>query len=265
MTVLDLFKLTDKKALVTGGAKGIGRKINEGLLEAGVETLIFCGRGRHGSLEDEEKRLKEQWPSRDIRGIKCDINQESEIHSLIEQIKDIQSLEILVNNAGVTWAVPTLDQTMKSWKRAIDTNLTGTFFMCKNIIQELMLSNENGGSIINIASILALKGFAETPQIGYSASKSALLGLTRQLAIEFAIYGIRANVVCPGFIEGDSMAEIFTNEGSPIRETLIDMVPLRRFASSNDIKGIVTFLASDASAYITGQTIPLGGGVTVSL
>ena len=265
MTVLDLFKLTNKKALVTGGAKGIGRSINEGLLEAGVESLIFCGRGRHGSLEEEENRLKDLWPSRDIRAIMCDISDESEILSLVDQIRDLKNLDILVNNAGTTWAVPTLDQTLKSWHRAIDTNLTGTFLMCKNIIQEFMLTNDHGASIINIASILALKGVAEIAQIGYSASKSALLGLTRQLAVEFASYNIRANVVCPGFIEGESMAEIFTKEGSPIRETLLDMVPLRRFVSTNDMKGIVTYLASDASSYITGQTIALGGGLTVSL
>ena len=265
MTVLDLFKLTDKKALVTGGAKGIGRKINEGLLEAGVESLIFCGRGRHGSLEDEQNRLKSLWPSRDIRGIACDISKESDIHSLIDQIRDLKTLDILVNNAGVTWAASTLDQTLKSWHRTIDINLTGTFLMCRSVIQELMVTNDNGGSIINIASILALKGIEEIAQIGYSASKSALLGLTRQLAVEFARYGIRANVICPGFIEGDSMAEIFTKEGSPIRETLIDMIPLRRFVSEKDMQGIVLFLASDASSYITGQTIALGGGLTVSL
>ncbi|MHA1978007.1 MAG: SDR family NAD(P)-dependent oxidoreductase [Candidatus Hodarchaeales archaeon] len=265
MTVLDLFKLTNKTALVTGGAKGIGRKINEAFLEAGVESLIFCGRGRHGSLEEEQNRLTDLWPSRDIRGIACDISNESEIHSLIDKIRDLKNLDILVNNAGATWAAPTLDQTLKSWHRAIDTNLTGTFLMCKNVIQEFMLTNDKGGSIINIASILALKGVAEIAQIGYSASKSALLGLTRQLAIEFASNHIRANVICPGFIEGDSMAEIFTKEGSPIRETLIEMVPLRRFVSANDMKGIVTFLASDASSYLTGQTIALGGGLTVSL
>jgi NAD(P)-dependent dehydrogenase (short-subunit alcohol dehydrogenase family) len=265
MTVLDLFKLTKKKALVTGGAKGVGREINQGLLEAGVETLIFCGRGRHGSLDDEQKRLLNLFPGRDIRGIKCDISQEDEIQSLINQVRDIEVLDILVNNAGATWAVPSLDQTLKSWHRAIDTNLTGTFLMCRDIIKEFMIKNENGGSIINIASVLGLKGVAEIAQIGYSASKSAILGLTRQLAIEFASNRIRVNAICPGFIEGDSMAEIFTKEGSPVRETLIEMVPLGRFVSAADIKAIVTFLASEASAYITGQTIPLGGGITVSL
>lgn len=263
MTVLDLFSLKGKKALVTGGAKGIGRKINEGFLEAGVESLIFCGRGRHGSLEEEKLRLDNLFPSRDIRGIQCDISKEDEIKALIEQIRDLKAIDILVNNAGVTWAVPTLDQTLKSWYRTLDTNLTGTFLMCREMIQEMML--ENGGSIINISSILGLRGVAEIAQIGYSATKSALLGLTRQLAVEFALNEIRVNALCPGFIEGDSIAEIFTKEGSPIRETLMDMVPLRRFVSADDIKGVVTFLASDASTYITGQTIILGGGVTVKI
>ena len=110
-----------------------------------------------------------------------------------------------------------------------------------------------------------MKGTAEVPQIGYSATKSAQLGLTRQLATEFALNDIRVNAICPGFIEGDSMATIFTKDDSPVRETLIDMVPLRRLVNSNDIKGIIIFLASDASSYITGQTIVLGGGVTVRI
>ena len=265
MTVLDLFKLTGKNALVTGGAKGIGTKINESLLEAGVKSLTFCGRGRHGSMEEEQERLQELFPDRDIRGIKCDITEETDIDSLIESIKDLKSLEILVNNAGVTWLAPTMDQTLKSWNRTIDTNLTGTFLVCRNIIRDMMLGKCDSASIINIASILGIKGNAEVSQIGYTASKSGLLGLTRQLAIEFASNDIRVNSILPGFIEGDTMAEIFTQEGSPIRETLTDMIPLRRFVSSNDIKGLVTFLASEASSYITGQSIVLAGGLSVKL
>ncbi len=265
MTVLDLFSLKGKNALVTGGAKGIGTKINEGLLEAGVKSLIFCGRGRHGSLEEEKLRLKALFPSQDIRGITCDITEESEIESLIDQIRDLQVIDILVNSAGVTWLAPTLDQTLKSWHRTVDTNLTGTFLMCRNIIREMMLNNQNGGSIINVSSILGLRGTAEMGQIGYSATKSAILGLTRQLAVEFALNQIRVNAICPGFIEGETMAKIFTNEDSPVRETLVDMVPLHRLVSTNDIKGIIIFLASEASSYITGQTIVLGGGLTVRI
>ncbi len=265
MTIIDLFKLDGKKCLVTGGAKGIGKKISEGLLEAGANTLIFCGRGRHGSLENEESRLKSLFPEQDIRGVKCDISDENSIKDMIGKISDISTLDVLINSAGVTWAVSTLDQTLKSWHRTLDTNLTGTFLMCREIIKEMMINNDNGGSIINVSSILGIKGVAETPQIGYSATKSGLLGLTRQLAVEFANNKIRVNAVLPGFIEGDSMAEIFTKEGSPIREALIEMVPLKRFVNEKDIQGIITFLASDASSYITGQSIVLGGGVSVKI
>ena len=265
MTVLDLFKLTGKNALVTGGAKGIGTKINECLLEAGAKSLVFCGRGRHGSIEDEQTRLQGIFPDRDIRGLRCDITQENEIDSLIEAIQDLKSLEILVNNAGVTWLAPTMDQTLKSWHRTIDTNLTGTFLVCRNIIRDMMLGKCNSASIINISSIIGIKGSLEASQIGYTASKSGLLGLTRQLAIEFASNNIRTNAILPGFIEGDTMAELFTKEGSPIRETLTEMIPLRRFVNSNDIKGLVTFLASEASSYITGQSIVLAGGLSVKI
>ena len=264
MTVLDLFKLTGKNALVTGGAKGIGTKINESLLEAGVKALVFCGRGRHGSIEDEQTRLQERFPDRDIRGIKCDVTNEADIDSLIEAIQDLKSLDILVNNAGVTWLAPTMDQTLKSWSRTIDTNLTGTFLVCRNIIREMMLGKCDSASIINIASISSIIGLDEAiAQIGYTASKAGMLGLTRQLAIEFASSDIRVNAILPGFIEGDTMAELFTKEGSPVRETLTEMIPLRRFVSANDIKGLVTFLASEASSYITGQSIVLAGGLSV--
>ena len=248
MTVLDLFKLTGKNALVTGGAKGIGTKINESLLEAGVKALVFCGRGRHGSIEDEQTRLQERFPDRDIRGIKCDVTNEADIDSLIEAIQDLKSLDILVNNAGVTWLAPTMDQTLKSWSRTIDTNLTGTFLVCRNIIREMMLGKCDSASIINIASISSIIGLDEA---------------IAQIAIEFASSDIRVNAILPGFIEGDTMAELFTKEGSPVRETLTEMIPLRRFVSANDIKGLVTFLASEASSYITGQSIVLAGGLSV--
>ncbi len=175
----------------------------------------------------------------------------------------MKSLEILVNNAGVTWLAPTMDQTLKSWHRTIDTNLTGTFLVCRNIIRDMMLGKCESASIINIASIISIIGTDDAPQIGYTASKAGMLGLTRQLAIEFASNDIRVNAILPGFIEGDTMAELFTKEGSPIRDTLTEQIPLRRFVNANDIKGLVTFLASEASAFITGQSIVLAGGVSI--
>lgn len=263
--VIDLFRLSNKTALVTGGAKGLGTAINEGLLEAGVSTLVFCGRGKHGSLEDEEGRLKGIFPNRKIIGIQCDISNELSIEQMVEQIKGTtDQIDILVNNAGVTWAAPSIDQTPKSWHRVLDINLTGTFLVTRDIAREFMIPKVQGSSIINISSVLAIQGNAEAPQIGYTASKSALLGLTRQLAIEWSIHKIRVNAIMPSFVEGlDSMAKVFTTDGSPIRETLLDIIPLNRFVQSNDLKAVVCFLASNASSYITGQQIALDGGLSV--
>ncbi|MHA2224359.1 MAG: SDR family NAD(P)-dependent oxidoreductase [Candidatus Hodarchaeales archaeon] len=261
--VLDLFKLTNKSALVTGGAKGLGTEINEGLLEAEVKTLFFCGRGRHGSLVTEQERLSELFPQARVFGLQCDVSEESQVQELVQQIKSkVKNIDILVNNAGVTWNAPTLDQTFSTWHRVIDTNLTGLFLITREVANELMIL-AGGGTIINISSILAFRGVDVGSQIGYSASKAAVLGLTRQLAIEWSKWKIRVNAIAPSFIEGDTMANIFTNKDSPMRETLLNMIPTNKFNHPNDIKAAICFLASAASSNITGQFLTLDGGFSV--
>jgi gluconate 5-dehydrogenase len=215
--VLDLFKLTGRVALVTGGAKGIGTVINEGLLEAGVTTLIFCGRGKHGSLEGEQNRLSELFPLAKIHVFQCDISDESQVQSMVQNIKnEVNNIDVLINNAGVTWNAPTVDQTLATWHRVIDINLTGLFIITREVANELMIP-KGGGTIINISSILAFQGIEVGSQIGYTASKAGVLGLTRQLAIEWAKWNIRVNAITPSFIEGDTMAKVFTSEDSPMR------------------------------------------------
>ena len=261
--VLDLFKLTGRVALVSGGAKGLGTVINEGLLEAGVNTLIFCGRGRHGSLEDEQERLSELFNGAKIVGIQCDVSDESQVQSMVQKIKsDTSRIDILINNAGVTWNAPTLDQTLANWHRVINTNLTGLFLLTREVANELMIP-KGGGTIVNISSILAFQGVEVGSQIGYTASKAGVLGLTRQLAIEWSKWNVRVNAIAPSFIDGDTMAKVFTNDDSPMRETLLELIPTKRFNQANDLKAAVCFLASEASSNITGQHIILDGGLTV--
>ncbi|MFW9904306.1 MAG: SDR family NAD(P)-dependent oxidoreductase [Candidatus Thorarchaeota archaeon] len=258
--VLDLFKLTGKVALVTGGAKGVGSIINEGLLEAGVTTLIFCGRGRHGSLEDEENRLSDLFPLANIHAFQCDVSNEAQVKALVQNIKNnIDHVDILINNAGVTWNAPTIDQTLATWHRVIDINLTGLFLITREVASELMIP-KGGGTIINISSILAFQGVLVGSQIGYTASKAGVLGLTRQLAIEWSKWNIRVNAIAPSFIVGDTMAKIFTSEDSPVRENLLETIPLKQFNQPNDIKSVTCFLASNASSNITGQYLVLDGG-----
>ena len=261
--VLDLFKLTGKVALVTGGAKGIGSVINEGLLEAGLTTLIFCGRGRHGSLEDEQIRLSELFPLANVHAIQCDVSNEAEVKEMVQNIKNkINQVDILVNNAGVTWNAPSVDQTLATWHRVLDINLTGLFIITREVANELMIP-KGGGTIINISSVLAFQGVAVGSQIGYTASKAGVLGLTRQLAVEWSKWNIRVNAIAPSFIEGDTMAKVFTSEDSPVRETLLETIPLKQFNHPNDIKSATCFLASDASSNVTGQYLVLDGGFSV--
>ena len=260
--VLDLFKLTGKVALVTGGAKGVGSVINEGLLEAGAATLIFCGRGRHGSLEDERNRLTELFPMANIHAFHCDISDESQVRDMVQNIKKVVGrIDILINNAGVTWNAPTVDQTLATWHRVIDINLTGLFLITREVANELMIP-KGGGTIINISSILAFQGVEIGSQIGYTASKAGVLGLTRHLAIEWSKWHIRVNAIAPSYIEGDTMAKVFTSEESPVRESLLEMIPLKHFNFPNHIKSAICFLASDASSNITGQYLVLDGGLS---
>lgn len=260
--VLDLFKLTGRVALVTGGAKGLGTVINEGLLEAGVTSLIFCGRGRHGSLENEQERLSELFSQATIHAFQCDVSDESQVQSMVQKIKnEVDQVDILINNAGVTWNAPTVDQTLATWHRVIDINLTGLFLITREIANELMIP-KGGGTIINISSILAFQGIEVGSQIGYTASKAGVLGLTRQLAIEWSKWNVRVNAVAPSFIEGDTMAKVFTSKDSPMRETLLETIPLKHFNHPNDLKAATCFLASDASSNITGQYLVLDGGLS---
>ncbi|MHA1974298.1 MAG: SDR family NAD(P)-dependent oxidoreductase [Candidatus Hodarchaeales archaeon] len=262
--VIDLFKLENKSAFVTGGAKGLGTVINEALLEAGVRELGFCGRGRHGSIEQEEERLKKLFPQCKIIGFKCDISEESQVNEMVQEVKkSFTRMDVLVCNAGVTWAAPSLDQTLKSWHRTLDTNLTGTFLVIRDFAREMLMSNPDPSSIILISSYLAIRGSAEIPQVGYVASKAGLLGLTRQLAVEWAPH-IRINAILPSFFEGvDSMAQMFTSEGSPVRDTLLGIIPLRKFIQPNDLKAAICYLSSAASASMTGQSLVLDGGLSV--
>jgi len=262
-SVLNLFKLTGKVALVTGGAKGVGTVINEGLLEAGAATLIFCGRGRHGLLDDERTRLTELFPLANIHSFQCDISDETQVQNMVQNIKNkVDHVDILINNAGVTWNAPTVDQTLATWHRVINTNLTGLFLITREVANELMIP-KGGGTIINISSILAFQGVEIGSQIGYSASKAGVLGLTRHLAIEWSKWNIRVNAIAPSYIEGDTMAKVFTSEDSPVRESLLEMIPLKHFNYPNDIKSATCFLASDASSNITGQYLVLDGGLSV--
>jgi gluconate 5-dehydrogenase len=253
--VKQLFDLTGKKALVTGGASGIGYTMAEGLAEAGAAVAI-CGRGRHGSLEEASSKLGKIGP--EIVAIKCDVSIEEDILDLVKSLGDKGfSIDTLVNNAGVSWGHDSETMPLDRWNMVIDTNLTGLFVVTREVAKKFLIP-KGDGSIINISSVSGMTG-GEIGITAYSASKAGVIGMTKQLAIEWASLGIRVNAIAPSWFPS-YMTRHFTGEESPFREQLLADCPFGRFGELWELKGPIVFLASRASSYITGTVIPVDGG-----
>ena len=254
--ITELFSLKGMNALVTGGSSGIGFSMAEGLTEAGANVII-CSRGKHGSLEEAKTLLSKN--NTQILSYKCDLSIPEEIESMITYLIDNEfPIDILVNNAGLSWGHPSESLELHNWQKIIDVNLTAPFLLSKQIVNEFMISKEHG-SIINIASVSGYKG-GEVGVAGYSASKAGLIGMTKQMAIEWAGYNIRVNAIAPSWFPS-YMTRYFTSEASPYKDRLIEENPMKRLGEPWELKGVVVFLASEASSYISGSTIPVDGGL----
>lgn len=253
--VRDLFDLTGKTAIVTGGGRGIGREMAEGLAEAGA-NVVLCGR----NTETLERTVSE-FTSRGHKavGAPCDVSKREDIDRVVgETVRNFGSLDILINNAGTSWGAMPEDMTLSQWQKVIDVNLTGCFLFAQAAGREML--KRNSGSIINIASIAGMTSSANGPfYAGYVASKAGLIGLTRELAASWGRRGIRVNAIAPGFFHSkmaDAVIDIYERQ---IQEN--NVIP--RVGKEGELKGIAVFLASEASSYITGQTIAVDGGLTV--
>ncbi len=247
-----IFDLTDKVALITGGAAGIGFGIAEQFIDLGAKVVI---------TDLFQDKLDE---AKSILGGNCYtyVNNvtKKELHeSLIEDIQSkIGPLDILVNNAGRHCKKPSIETTDEEFQAVIDTNLNSVFALTRAALK-YMIPNKNG-SIINISSMSAIFGLTEV--VAYSSSKTALLGLTRTLASEYSHHGIRINAIAPGFIESKMFLDIM--EKDPARKAkILDRTPSKRFGQPSDIGKAASFLASDASAFITGVCLPVDGGNSI--
>lgn len=254
-SVIEQFDLTGKTAVVTGGSRGLGREMAEGLAEAGA-SLVLCAR-RAEWLEETVSDFAARGFA--VTGKTCDVSKPDEVDAVIEHaVKEFGSVDILVNNAGVSWGAMPEDMPLEKWQQVIDVNLTGCFLFAQAAGRE-MLKN-NGGSIINVSSIAGITSSANGPfYAGYVASKAGLIGLTRELAASWGRKGIRVNAIAPGFFHSrlaDAVIDIYERS---IQEN--NVIP--RVGNEGELKGVAVFLASDASSYITGQTIAVDGGMTV--
>ena len=260
--VMDLFKLDGKVALVTGGSKGLGFFAAEAIAEAGADVAI-CGRNVQGNLEEAAGKLKTT--GRDVLTVKGDISREEDVLKIVGEVKaHFGRCDILVNSAGIGAMVPSVQMTSEAWVNMMNVNLLGTFQCCREIGK--MMIEQKSGTIINFSSENGQVGFS-TGMTAYATTKIGLVGMSRSLAVEWGKHNIRINALLPGNME-EGMMEALKDKGSPFYqlagEPLLNMTPIRRFGNGNDIKGVILFLASDASTYVTGAKIVLDGGFTIN-
>lgn len=253
--VKDLFDLTGKTAIVTGGSRGLGREMAEALAEAGA-NLMLCAR-RAEWLDETVAEFAGR--GFNVVGAICDVAKPEDVQSVVDQtVAKFGSVDILVNNASISWGAMPEDMRLDKWRQVIDVNLTGCFLFAQTVGREML--KQNSGAIINIASIAGLTSSANGPfYAGYAASKAGLIGLTRELAASWGRKGIRVNAIAPGFFHSrlaDAVIDIYERS---IQEN--NVIP--RVGNEGELKGVTVFLASDASSYITGQTIAVDGGMTV--
>ena len=255
-TLKELFDLSGKVALVTGGSRGLGREMAEGLAEAGTSLMLLARRDEWLAPAVEEFR------SRGFRteGALCDVSDPEDVQAAVNRTMEIYGqIDILVNNAGVTWGATAEDHPLDKWEMVLQINLTGAFLFSQRVGREML--KRRSGSIINVASIAGLRGSMEQGQhvVGYVAAKGGLMAITRELAAKWARRGIRVNAIAPGFFPS-RMTEKVLAAKQPLIEAA---VPMGRVGREGELKGVAVFLASEASGYITGQTIVVDGGSTI--
>jgi 3-oxoacyl-[acyl-carrier protein] reductase len=246
--------LTNRVALVTGASRGIGRAIALALAAAGARVVINY-RDRSDAAEQVATEIREAGGRADV--VQADVADRESVDALIKQIVALGGgLDILVNNAGITRDGLVMRMKDDDFDAVIDTNLRGAFLCTRAALRPLLKSAH--GRIINISSVVGLAGNAG--QANYAAAKAGLLGFTRSMAREVASRQVTVNAVAPGFIDTDMTASL--NEAA--RSAALESIPLRRYGSAAEVAAVVCFLASDAAAYITGQTIAVDGGMVMS-
>jgi gluconate 5-dehydrogenase len=259
MNVKDMFDLSGKTAIITGGGRGLGEFIAEGFAEAGA-NIILASR-KVDACEEAGKKLAAANGVKYL-AVKCDTGKQDDIKNLVDvTVKEFGTIDILVNNAGITWGAPTLDYPIDAWDKVFNVNVRGVWIlsqMAANVMKE-----KGGGKIINISSIFGSRGSIEIahPAVAYNSSKAAIEVLTKNLAVKLAPHKIYVNCIAPGFFHTDMMDYVFKPGMENMLNAMLGVIPLYKTGSADDIKGLAVYLASKASDFMTGAVIPLDGGM----
>ena len=253
-SVHDLFDLTGKVALITGGGTGIGRQMAEGLAEAGAD-LVLCGRDGE-RCQTTAAEIAEAAGVRAI-GVACDTRDQIAIQATVDRaVAEFGHLDVLVNNAGTTWAASPEETSLEGWQKVIDVNLTGAFLFAQAAGRVML--EQGHGKIVNIASVMATRGAPSDyiDAIAYNASKGGLVTFTKDLACKWGPRGINVNAIAPGWFPSTMSDKAFAVRGEMLRQK----IPLGRFGSSDDLKGAIVFLCSAASDFVAGHVLAVDGG-----
>lgn len=246
------FDFKDEVVLVTGGSRGLGLEIAQAFGQAGAQVVITARR---------EQWLTEARQSLQAQGItthafNCDVAEISSVEQTVKQtLETCGKIDVLINNAGLTWGTPAEKMPLERWQQVINANITGTFLMSQAVGQHMIA--RKAGTIINVASIAGLSG-GQLNTVGYNASKAAVINLTRALAVEWAPYNIRLNCIAPGMFRTRMTEGILAHAEAVVSNT----TPLGRIGKPGELAPTVLFLASEGASYITGQVIPIDGGRT---
>ncbi|MDP9194556.1 MAG: glucose 1-dehydrogenase [Acidobacteriota bacterium] len=253
--VQDLFDLSGRVAIVTGGSRGLGLEMAEGLAEAGAALMLCARREQWLTPALEEMRAR----GYRAEGRVCDVSNPADVQAVVDvTMAAFGRIDILINNAGISWGERPETMAIDKWQKVIDTNLTGAFLFAQAAGREMLKAHS--GSIINIASVAGLRSAVHGPHYAaYVASKAGLMGLTRELAASWGPHGIRVNAIAPGFFHSRLADPVINLVESSIQERN----PIPRVGAEGELKGVALFLASDASSYITGQSIVVDGGGTI--
>lgn len=245
--------LKNKIALVTGGSRGIGKKIAEALANEGANVVVTAT--NINKAQEVADELKSKYNVESLALVHDVKSSESCKEVVAKTIEKFGSIDVLVNNAGITRDMLVIQMDDSAWNDVIDTNLSGAFYTSREAAKSMLRARK--GKIINISSVIGKMGNAG--QVNYAAAKAGIIGITKSMAKEFAPRGICVNAIAPGFIQTD-MTDVLAEDAV---KKIMDITPLKKLGTAEDVANIVVFLASDLSNYITGEVIAVDGGMSM--